>query len=97
MSTGSAAAEEAAFELFHEIADAASAEARRCVVDLGIKARVDFRNVAYDEHRADWSARGGQRLPALWDGSELVQGLEAVSERLRSMGPKGDRDRTSPG
>lgn len=86
MSTGSATAkQETAFELFHEIADAASAEARRCVVELGIKASVDFRNVAYDEHRADWSARGGQQLPALWDGAQLVQGLGAVIEVMRAI------------
>jgi hypothetical protein len=70
------------FELFHEIAHAPSAKARRYVVDHYLEDAVRFRNLAYPEARADFEARGGQTLPALWDGERLHQGAEAVVARL---------------
>ena len=65
-------------ELFYEIADAASAEARKLVMASGRKDEVKFRNLYYPEVRADFTARGGTRPPALWDGRELHQGLDAI-------------------
>jgi hypothetical protein len=65
-------------ELFHAIADAASAEARRRAAALGLLGRLDLRNVHYPSHRAALAARGGGAGPALWDGERLHQGLDAV-------------------
>jgi hypothetical protein len=74
----------ARFELFNAIADAGSAKARLYVMEHGLKAEVQFRNVFYPEVVADLVARGGavERLPALWDGTRLVEGAEAVMARL---------------
>src|SRR5262249_26319925 len=69
-------------ELFYTIADAASATARRTVLDRGLKETVNFRNMYYPEVEADFRARGGTRLPALWDGATLHQGLDAVLRAL---------------
>ena len=71
------------FELFHDIAQAESARVRRLVVDRGLKDRVSFRNVSFDEALADLKARGGTTTPALWDGEALVVGEEAIAVRLR--------------
>ncbi len=70
------------FELFHDIAQAESAAVRRFIVEHGHKERVSFRNVSYDEARADFVARGGTRTPALWDGVHLVVGEAAIMSRL---------------
>ncbi len=78
-----------AAELFHEIADPDSAAARRAVVDLDLKDRVDFRNLHYPEARADFAARGGTHVPALWDGATLHQGLAAVTAQLKRMKERG--------
>ena len=72
-------------ELFYTIADAACAQARHAVIDLGIKDKVDFRNMFYPEVQADYEARGGKELPALWDGKTLHQGLEKVLAVLRTL------------
>lgn len=72
-------------ELFHAIADPGSAAARKRVVELGLEARVRFRNVIYDEVRHDFDARGGRNLPALWDGETLHEGAEAVIAALESL------------
>ena len=69
-------------ELFYTIAHADSATARRAVIDRGLKDQVDFRNMYYPEVEADFRARGGEALPALWDGAALHQGLEAVLRAL---------------
>jgi hypothetical protein len=71
-------------ELFHDIAQPESAAVRRFVVEHGHKDRVTFRNVSYDEARADFVARGGTTTPALWDGAQLVVGVEAIAARLGS-------------
>lgn len=76
---------EVPFELFHEIAHAPSAKARRFVVDHYLEDAIRFRNITYPEVRADFEARGGQTLPALWDGTTLHQGAEAVVSRLQVL------------
>lgn len=76
---------EAMPELFHEIADADCAAARRAVVELGLEGRVTFRNLFYPEARQAFAERGGTRLPALWDGRTLHEGLAAVGAQLRAM------------
>lgn len=72
-------------ELFHAVADSGSAAARKRVVELGLEGRIRFRNVVYDEVRADFDKRGGRHLPALWDGVTLHQGAEAVVALLEAL------------
>ncbi|WP_342376967.1 hypothetical protein NVS55_37000 [Myxococcus stipitatus] len=72
-------------ELFHRIADKPSAVARRYVVDHALEDRVEFRNLAYEEAERDWTLHGGHSLPALWDGTHLHQGAEAVVARLQAV------------
>lgn len=72
-------------ELFHRIAEAASARARLYVVDNALEDRVRFRNVAFPEAEADWHQYGGHTTPALWDGEHLHQGTEAVVARLQAV------------
>jgi hypothetical protein len=69
-------------ELFYAIADADCATARRVVIERGLKDSVDFRNLYYPEVQADFDARGGRAIPALWDGQVLHQGLAAVLRAL---------------
>jgi hypothetical protein len=73
---------QATHQLFHEIADPASAAIRRRVVEAGLKDRIDFRNVAYPEARADFDRLGGSQVPALWDGSRLHVGPEPIRREL---------------
>lgn len=72
----------AKFELFHRIADPGSARVRRFVVERELETAVQFRNLAYPEAEADFTARGGKSTPALWDGQQLFQGADAVLARL---------------
>lgn len=72
-------------ELFHRIADSASAVARRYVVDHALEDRVRFRNLTYPEVEADFQRLGGKTAPALWDGTHLHQGAEAVVARLQAV------------
>ncbi len=72
-------------ELFHAVNDTDSAKARSEIFARGLLDRVRFRNVFYDEVEADFRARGGTRLPALWDGEKLVQGLEEVMAKLGKL------------
>jgi hypothetical protein len=72
----------AKYELFHVIADAASARVRKFVVDKNFKADVSFRNLAYPEVEADFRQRGGKTAPALWDGESLLEGAEAIEAAL---------------
>ena len=71
-----------ATELFYVIADAACAEARKAVLASGKKERIDFRNLHYENVARDFADRGGQTVPALWDGVTLHQGLPAVLAAL---------------
>jgi hypothetical protein len=59
--------------------------ARRYVVEHGLEEVVRFRNLTYPEVEADWRARGGHSAPALWDGTHLHQGAEAVVARLQAV------------
>ena len=72
-------------ELFYTIADTDCAAARRAVLDSGLKEVVNFRNLDYSEVAADFTARGGRAVPALWDGERLHQGLEKVLAELERM------------
>ncbi|MFP2932971.1 hypothetical protein ACLESO_49050 [Pyxidicoccus sp. 3LG] len=72
-------------ELFHLIADPPSAEARRYIVDHSLEDRVSFRNVAFPEAEDDWLSLGGKTTPALWDGTHLHQGAQAVVARLQAV------------
>lgn len=72
-------------ELFHVLTEAASARMRRLVVELGLDDRVRLRNLYYPEVSADFTARGGTRTPALWDGRNLREGEEAVEQALRGL------------
>ncbi|HYO66737.1 MAG TPA: hypothetical protein VEU33_11690 [Archangium sp.] len=72
-------------ELFHRIAEPASAEARRYVVDYALEDRVRMRNVAFEEAEAAWKELGGHSTPALWDGEHLHQGAQAVLARLQAV------------
>lgn len=75
------------YELFHEIVGEPNLRVRREIVARGLKARIDFRNVYYAEHRARFAALGGTWTPSLWDGSRLHEGEEAVLRALRDMMP----------
>lgn len=72
-------------ELFHRIADPPSAVARRYIVDYALEDRVRFRNLAYSEVEEDFRRLGGTVTPALWDGTHLHQGAEAVVARLQAV------------
>ncbi len=72
-----------AFELFHLIVDAGSAQARKVVVERGLD--VKFRNVAFEKPEARLKELGGDgTVPALWDGEKLHVGTDAVLARLRA-------------
>jgi hypothetical protein len=78
------------FELFHQIANAPSAEVRRYISEHELVDHVKFRNVDFDQHLEKLKARGGDgRVPALWDGSALHVGAEAVIARLKAHGDVG--------
>lgn len=77
------------FVLYHRVDDADSAAVRRRVVELGDarcgsltgapppEAKIDFQNVGTDSAAA-FAARGGRRVPALWDGARLHEGKDAA-------------------
>jgi hypothetical protein len=52
------------------------------VLAAGLEEAVLFRNVAFDSHREALAARGGGLTPALWDGTRLHVGLDAIREAL---------------
>ena len=73
-------------ELYHRIGDEPSAAARRRVMELGLKDRVDFRNVDFESHAKELADRGGAgAVPALWDGASLHEGLAAVLAALDAL------------
>lgn len=67
--------------LYHRIDDSDSAAARRRVVKLGLKPRVDFQNVDGEGAEA-FAKHGGRRVPALWDGVLLHEGRAAVLTQI---------------
>jgi hypothetical protein len=70
--------------LYHRLADPASADVRRWIVERGLKSRVDFQNV--DTEAADaFAALGGGAVPALWDGSRLHVGPHDVRLALGAI------------
>ena len=71
------------YELFHEIADQASARVRIAIVQRDVKELIDFRNVHFERHRERLRELGGGAVPALWDGARLHSGEDAV---LRALG-----------
>jgi len=76
-------------ELFHRLTEAASASARRLVLELGLEGRVTLRNVGFDSHRDALAARGGAITPVLWDGERLHEGLDAVRAALEQAARAG--------
>lgn len=75
-------------ELFHEIVGEDNMRVRREVVALDLKSLITFRNVHFESHRERFAELGGSRTPALWDGSRLHEGPEAVLRVLRAMMPR---------
>ena len=76
-------------ELFHRIAQADSAAARRHASELDLLERIELRNVEFEGHRNALAARGGEATPALWDGERLHVGLEAVLAALETLARSG--------
>ncbi len=74
-----------AIELFHATNDADSAAARLRVVERGLEARIRFRNIVYPEVQRDFASRSGTRLPAIWDGTRLVEGRQPVLAYLDAL------------
>jgi hypothetical protein len=72
-------------ELFYIIADTDCAAARKAAMADGVREKVSFRNLDYPEVAADFAARGGTHLPAIWDGERLHEGLPAVLEGLTRL------------
>jgi len=75
------------YELYHEISGDTNVRVRREVVARGLKDRIAFRNIFWDEDREAFVLLGGTRTPALWDGERLHEGEEAVMRALRDMIP----------
>jgi hypothetical protein len=75
-------------ELFHRIAEPASADARRRLVERGLTGRVELRNVEFESHARALRARGGGgATPALWDGTRLHEGRDPVLAALDRLAP----------
>jgi hypothetical protein len=72
-------------ELFHRLEEESSARVRRWVVDHELVDRVRFRNVLYPGPAGDLAGHGGSATPALWDGTRLFTGAEAVIARLEAL------------
>jgi hypothetical protein len=72
-------------ELFHATNDEGSAAARKRVVDRALVDKIRFRNIFYPEVQADLDARGGKTTPAIWDGTRLIEGRDAVLAFLDGM------------
>ncbi len=74
------------YTLFHRIAESACARVRTRIVELGLKARIDFQNAETDG-AAELARLGGGPTPALWDGRVLVEGEAAVGVVLARIAP----------
>jgi hypothetical protein len=73
------------FELFHATNDIGSAEARKRVIDRALVGRIRFRNIFYPEVQTDLDAHGGKTTPAIWDGTRLIEGRDAVLAFLDAL------------
>lgn len=71
--------------LYHRIADPDCAAVRRTIVERGLKPKIDFQNVLTDAADA-FAKHGGERVPALWDGTVLHQGRADVLAVLDQIG-----------
>lgn len=67
-------------ELFHSIADTASAEVRRALVQKSLVEYVNFRNIAYESHaEALKEVTGNDKVPTLIvDGATLLSGKDEI-------------------
>jgi hypothetical protein len=74
------------YTLFHRVAQPESARIRARVVDLGLKARIDFQNAETDG-KDELARLGGSVTPALWDGHVLTEGEAAVARKLTTIDP----------
>jgi hypothetical protein len=72
--------------LFHRIDDPDSAAVRRRVVELGLKARIDFQNVDTEGAEA-FAALGARTVPALAVGERVHEGRDAVLAALETLRP----------
>jgi hypothetical protein len=72
-------------DLFHRISESDSAAARRRAGELGLFTRLELRNVEFESDRAALAAHGGGATPALWDGSRLHVGRDAVLAALEAL------------
>jgi len=70
--------------LYHRVAEADSAAIRLRVVELGLKSRIDFQNAETDG-RDELARLGGLVTPALWDGTRLISGVDAVERELARL------------
>ena len=78
--------------LFHRIGELESSQVRKLVVDLGLKEKVDFRNVGVGTRDIGIlkEKAGNDRTPAiLVDDSQIIQGLENISKYLKSSVTQG--------
>jgi len=76
-----------AYTLFHRISEPASARIRLRVVELGLKARIDFQNAETDG-KDELARIGGSVTPALWDGHVLIVGEQPVAQKLAALHPE---------
>jgi glutathione S-transferase len=74
-------------ELFHTIADPDCAAVRRGIVEMGLKGRIDFRNIDISaDARAQLEARLGKvEVPALWTGERVIAGATAILGYLKTL------------
>jgi hypothetical protein len=79
------------FVLFHRIQDPVSAAIRREIVARGLKSRIDFQNVDSADGKALFAARGGTAVPAIWDGTDLRVGTDAIVSWLSELANDGGR------
>ena len=73
------------YTLFHRIAEPASARIRLRIVELGLKAQIDFQNAETDAK--DDPRLGSAPTPALWDGATLTVGEDKIARKLSSLEP----------
>lgn len=71
-------------ELFHRREDIESAAIRRLIGKLELKQDIQLRDVEEQEEAlADLKKHGGENVPALWTGDELITGRHDIEEFLK--------------